>query len=236
MVIKFFDMERVTVFIDGFNFYYGLKRMKTVDSDWKKFYWLDMVELFNHFMRDTQVLQKVYYFTTPPINIQKKQKQSMLLNANLLRNRYKFEYIKGKFIEKQLTCPICQSIYTVPEEKRTDVNISVYMMGDCAKNKSDTLILVTADSDLLPTIKYINRNHPDKKVRVFFPPLGFSNDINNYIKGNKGKVVRLEHNKGKFLNSIMPDTVTIDGKTCSIPPHMESITIWNGASGAIANL
>jgi len=206
-------MERVTVYIDGFNFYYGLKRMKGIDNDWQKFYWLDIVELFNHFMRKTQVLQKVFYFTTPPINIQKRQRQSALLNANILRNGSKFEYVKGKFIEKQLICPICQSTYTVPEEKRTDVNISVYMMGDCAKNKMDTLILVTADSDLLPTIKYINKNHPDKKVRVFFPPEGFSNDINNYVKRNKGKVVRLEHNKGKFMSSVMPETVTKDGFT-----------------------
>ena len=30
-------MERVTVYVDGFNFYYGLKRIKAVDSDWKQF-------------------------------------------------------------------------------------------------------------------------------------------------------------------------------------------------------
>jgi len=156
-------------------------------------------------------------FTTPPLNVQKKQKQSLLLNANILRNGSRFEYVKGKFVEKQIICPYCETAYSVPEEKRTDVNISVYMMGDCAKNNADALILATADSDLLPTLKYIKENHPDKKVRVFFPPLGFSNDINNYMKRNREKVVRLEHNKGKFLNSVMPDVVVSDGRTCAIP-------------------
>ena len=29
--------ERVIVYVDGFNFYYGLRK------SWKKYYWLDMV-------------------------------------------------------------------------------------------------------------------------------------------------------------------------------------------------
>lgn len=38
--------QRVIVYIDGFNFYFGLKS----NAKWKKYYWLDIVKLFEMFM------------------------------------------------------------------------------------------------------------------------------------------------------------------------------------------
>ena len=40
------DKKRVTFYVDGFNFYYGLKRKKQVDRSWQRFYWIDVVKLF----------------------------------------------------------------------------------------------------------------------------------------------------------------------------------------------
>jgi hypothetical protein len=37
------------------------------------------------------------------------------------------------------------------------------------------------------------------------------------MKSNKGKVIMLERSKGKFVASIMPDVVTVNGKTSAIP-------------------
>ena len=42
--------QRVIVYIDGFNFYYGLRS----DRRWKKYYWLDFVKLFEMFMKPNQ--------------------------------------------------------------------------------------------------------------------------------------------------------------------------------------
>jgi len=208
-------MERVSVYVDGFNFYYGLRRMKAVDGDWKRFYWIDFVKFFDHFKINGQIVEKVYYFTTPPLNIMKRNRQKMLFLANSLINGARFEVIEGKFFEKTLTCPVCHSRYATPEEKRTDVNICARMMRDCAFDNADTLILVSADSDLVPPLELIRRDYPAKKIRVFFPPKGFSNDLNNFMRG---KVLKLQKHKIKFSNSIMPDAVAKDGKTYSIPP------------------
>jgi len=210
-------MERVTVYVDGFNFYYGLKRMKAVDNDWKKFYWIDFVKFFDHFLDRNQVLQKVVYFTTPPQNMQKSNRQGMLFLANKLLNGSRFEVIEGKFHDKEFICPICNSIYTRPEEKRTDVNISVQMMRDCAQNKTDVLILVSADSDLLPPLELITKDNPEKKIKIFFPPKGFSYDLNYFMKVNKRKVTLLKKHKVRFNNSIMPNIVTKDGISYTIP-------------------
>ena len=210
-------MERVNFYVDGFNFYYGLKRLKAADSDWQKFYWLDFVKLFSHFIGDNQVLQKVYYFTAPPLKVSKSNRQGLLLDANKAINGNKFEVVKGQFYEKQHLCPVCNTTYLKPEEKRTDVNISVRMMGDCSLNKVDTLVLVCADSDLVPPLQFIRDNHPDKKIRVYFPPDNYSGALRDFMRTNKGNVVRLEKSKVKFNNSIMPDTVTKDGVSYIIP-------------------
>jgi uncharacterized LabA/DUF88 family protein len=210
-------MERVNFYIDGFNFYYGIKRLKERDPDWKLFYWLDLVKLFEHFIGENQVLQKVYYFTASPLREQKKQRQNIFLRANKLLNGNRFEVVKGKFYEKNIDCPLCKGYFVRPEEKRTDVNISVRMMGDCALDNADTLVLVCADSDLVPPLQFIKEHYPDKKIKVYFPPDNFSSDLYNFIKNNKGKVVKLENSKGRFSHSIMPDVVSKDGQTVTIP-------------------
>jgi len=211
-------MERVNFYVDGFNFYYGLKRLKAIDADWQKFYWLDFVKLFGLFLGSNQMLQKVYYFTAPPLSIRKSNRQGLLFDANKALNGSRFEVVKGMFYEKETICPVCNAKYTKPEEKRTDVNISVQMMGDCSLCSVDTLVLVCADSDLVPPLQFIKKYHPEKKIKVYFPPDNFSGALRDFMRANKGKVVRLEKSKVKFFNSIMPDTVTKAGTTYTIPP------------------
>lgn len=63
--------KRVTFYIDGFNFYFGLKRTKRIDPAWKRFYWIDMVKLCESFLGTGQVLEKVIYFTASPLSPQK---------------------------------------------------------------------------------------------------------------------------------------------------------------------
>lgn len=212
-------MKRVTVYIDGFNFYYALKRTKKIDPDWQKFYWIDFVKLFSYFLGPDQELQKVVYFTASPLSPHKSSRQSALLNANKFINDGKFEVIRGKYFSKQINCPNCQFAIDKPEEKRTDVNISVQLIGDCALDKTDILILVTADSDLVPPIEFIQKYYSEKKLKVYFPPNSFCNDLRDNINLNKGKIILLKDNKGKFFQSIMPDIVyNVDGSnSISIP-------------------
>ena len=212
-------MERVTVYIDGLNFYYGLKRAKAIDPDWKKCYWIDFVKLFELFLGNNQILHKVIYFTTPPNSIKKSNRQRLLLSANQLINGDRFELVKGKFLEKTVTCPQCHSTYKIPEEKHTDVNISIRMMRDCARNLTDVLVLVSADNDLTTPLKLIKTDFPEKRIKLYFPPANFSNNMNHLMLSLKEKqAVILEKNKPKFFKSIMPDTVTNNGKSFSIPP------------------
>ena len=213
------DMKRVTVYVDGFNFYYGLKRKKRVDRSWKRFYWLDVVTFFEQFLGPDQELAKVIYFTASPLDPVKNSRQSAFINANFILHPDKFEIVRGKYINKTIVCPHCHLAINRPEEKKTDVNLSVRMMGDCLMDQTDVVILVSADSDLIPPIDFIFNNFPNKKVKVYFPPANYSFDINGYMKAHKSSVVHLESNVVKFNNAIMPDTVTVGAKSYTIPDY-----------------
>ena len=94
-----------------------------------------------------------------------------------------------------------------PEEKKTDVNISVRMLEDCINSKTDTLVLVSADSDLIPPLESINRNFPKKIIKVYFPPFRYSRDIKDFLYAQRKKPVLLEKNINRFEKAIMPDSV-----------------------------
>ena len=44
--------QKVIVYVDGFNFYYGLKK----DKRWRQYYWLDMVRFFELGLKENQEL------------------------------------------------------------------------------------------------------------------------------------------------------------------------------------
>ncbi len=209
--------KRVTFYIDGFNFYFGLKRAKKNDVLWNNLYWIDIVKLCESFLGEGQILEKVIYFTASPLNPQKNSRQSAFLNANKLINGDRFEIVRGKYLDKQILCPYCKGSISRPEEKKTDVNISVRMIEDCVMNATDVVALVSADSDLVPPIEFIQRRFPNIGIKVYFPPTNYSNDIKDNLIHHRSKPVLMLKNLRRFTSAKMPDIVTLNGKTYTIP-------------------
>lgn len=210
-------MDRVTFYIDGFNFYYGLSTSAKTNPVWKKYYWIDLVKLFESFLGENQILEKVIYFTASPIDPEKSSRQSSFLNANKLINGDRFEIIRGKYISKPIICEYCHNTFMRPEEKKTDVNISVRMIEDCINNKTDNIIMVSADSDLIPPLLSINKLFPEKSIKVYFPPSRYSRDIKDFLYSLRKKPTLLEKNINRFEESVMPDVVEKEGKKYTIP-------------------
>ncbi len=175
-------MKRVNFYFDGFNFYNGLKDKVELVPHWKNYYWLDLVKFCNEFLSVEHTLNKVKYFTAPPSDNDKRSRQSAFFSANKLLNPDIIEIINGKYQNKDIKCKKCNNIFTGQEEKRTDVNIAVSMLMDCVLDNADILILISADSDQIPTIQTIKANFPLKKVKVYFPPERSSTDILNISK------------------------------------------------------
>lgn len=210
-------MKRVTFYIDGFNFYFGLKRSKKGDPTWSDFYWIDMVKLCQSFLGENQKLERVIYFTASPLNPAKNSRQSAFLNANRLINGSKFEIVRGKYLDKHIVCPYCNADIPRPEEKKTDVNISVRMIADCVKDLTDTIALVSADSDLLPPIEFIQRCYPDKSIKVYFPPSNYSTDLKDNLIHHRSKPILMINNKHRFERAKMDDVVSDGNRQYSIP-------------------
>lgn len=208
---------QVTFYIDGFNFYFGLKRSRNISEEWGKYYWIDIVKLCESFLGEGQVLKKVIYFTASPLSPQRNSRQSAFLNANKLINGEKFEIVRGKYLEKHITCPYCKGDIIRPEEKKTDVNISVRMIADCISKKTDKIALVSADSDLIPPLEFIQQMYPQIGIKVYFPPSNYSNDLRDNMLHHRSKPVLMLQNLYRFQKAIMPDVVEKDGKKYTIP-------------------
>ena len=211
------NKKRVTFYIDGFNFYYGIRRSKYADEVWRKCYWIDMVRLCESFLGEGQELTKVVYFTASPLNPDKSSRQSAFLNANKLINGDRFEIVRGKYLEKHIICPYCKGDISRPEEKKTDVNISIRMIEDCLIGATDTIALVSADSDLVPPLELIQKRYPNIAIKVYFPPSNYSNDLKDNLLHHRRRPVEMKKNLPRFLNAIMPDIVEKDGKRYTIP-------------------
>jgi hypothetical protein len=73
-------MNRVMVYVDGFNLYFGLR-----SKGWRKYYWLDLNALSTALMKPDQTLAGVNYFTSrirnTGDNVPDMQRQSVYLEA-----------------------------------------------------------------------------------------------------------------------------------------------------------
>lgn len=167
--------ERVAVFVDGFNFYRGMREMK-----WKKYYWLDMVRLFEQFMLPGQRLVAVNYFSARPhansrVYGEKRKRQRKFFLANAKNDR--FHLFLGNYVRKTAICRACGAENFTFEEKKTDVRIATEMVIGCVRDTYDVGILVSADSDLVPPVEFL-RFHPHRKrIGIFFPPKRYSTEL-----------------------------------------------------------
>jgi uncharacterized LabA/DUF88 family protein len=206
--------QRIIVYVDGFNFYNGLK----ATSGWKRYYWIDMVKLFESFMRPNQQLVCVKYFSARSQG-SKASRQDAFFQANM--ENPKFRLILGRYQEKKIPVTYNGSTIFVAtnEEKETDVRIATQIVWDIHKEACDASIIVSADSDMIPAIEIAQEaNHP---VFVYFPPSRYSSEIASMGIGQPTILKRYE---ARFRQAVMPDVVHIkrDGFSLSIPEQWKN--------------
>lgn len=159
--------SRVIVYIDGFNLYYGVLKFS-------KEKWLNIERLFV-ILRPHDTIQKIRYFTALSSS-GKSSDQLAYLQAietlplvNVVLGRYKNKSVKCHVAPPLCALPSKDRIFSIPEEKRTDVNIAVSMLDDAYQNLCDHLIVVSGDSDLVPAVNMVKTRFPTKTVTVYVP-------------------------------------------------------------------
>jgi len=157
-------MERVIVYIDGFNLYFGMK-----EKGWGRYLWLDLPALARRLLKTGQDLAGVKYFTARVRDDKGKvARQTTFLQA--LDTRGGLDIFYGRYQKKEKECRSCGHQWTEFEEKMTDVRMSTEVLRDAFNDHFDTAILVTADADMLPPIEVVKSEFPAKRIVLAFPP------------------------------------------------------------------
>lgn len=206
-------MQRVSVYVDGFNLYHGLRA-----SGLKQFYWLDLRRMSKRLLSGNQTLARVRYFTsrlrTTPGNQGKRERQNTYLEA--LGTLPDMEIHFGHFTSKEARCRTCGATWTTYEEKMTDVNVAVELLGDAQDDTFDTAIIVSGDSDLSGPVRAVRQKYPGKRVVIAFPPRRHSVALRNVATG------AFTIGRDVFRDSQFPEQVAKpDGYMLTRPPSWQ---------------
>ena len=150
-----------------------------------------------------------------------RQNRLMEVNKKLNKNIFKIHY--GKYQEKMIKClATCKEQFRTFEKKETDVNIAVKLIEDCVFGNGNKIVLISADSDLIPPIRFIYdyclKNSVAKDVLILFPPMHYSSALENF----KYKAIQMGKYQGRFKKSVLPKTLKFkDSSTYTIPTNWD---------------
>jgi uncharacterized LabA/DUF88 family protein len=122
--------------------------------------------------------------------------------------------ILGQFKQKIRGCPKCFSQYTGHEEKETDVNIALTLIDLAYQDAYDRAILITNDSDQVPSIRKVLERFPNKKITILIPP--HTRECNELIQVASSKAKITTDRLGACL---LPETVSDASGHVSEVPH-----------------
>ena len=198
-------MARIGFFIDGFNVYHSL-----IDGRLSKYKWLDYSKLASLFVRSSDEISEIFYFTAYTTWDQAKVARHKLY-VQALRSKG-IKVVLGEFKRKDKKCRKCKQIYQTFEEKKSDVNIAIKLFEGAIKDLYDIAVIISGDSDLTPAIDAVKTTFPDKQVYLVVP-------VGRRAESLKTTVDFAMKMKEKHLRSSQfPDTVDLGGgKTISKP-------------------
>lgn len=163
---------RTSLYVDGFNFYYGCFRMqrhRCVPAD----KWLDWRSLGSHLIGENDTLHRIHYFTA---NVHLSHSDP---DQNLRQELYfrAIDTIPGLVLHKGKHIRVSRSgelIFPKPsdmnwpigvrvtvqtfEEKGSDVNLAVQLLDDAWSGDIQRAIVISNDTDLIAAIRSARRH------------------------------------------------------------------------------
>jgi len=161
-------MKRVSIFIDGNNFYHSLKK---VYGDSKNFIEFNF-DKFAKFLANEREIVDVFYYNAP---------LDRTRNVNKYKSQQKF-FERIKKVPK-LSLRLCKLVkrkikktgdfyYTIKED---DIHMAVDMVEGAFDDRFDVAILVSGDGDFVPAVKAVQRKK--KKVENICFKKSFSSNL-----------------------------------------------------------
>jgi uncharacterized LabA/DUF88 family protein len=160
--------KRSIIYIDGFNFYYGLLHER---PDHK---WLNYCRLAELLRPDDDILRVNLFTALVDADLhmsEKRDRQKRLFHA--LGTQPKLELVYGKFASREREC----LVYSCPhrrkfwalEEKQTDVNMAISMIRDASTIRPQVMVLITGDIDLVPALNEVKRLNRSTHLVIYVP-------------------------------------------------------------------
>jgi uncharacterized LabA/DUF88 family protein len=159
-------MARVSVFIDGFNLYYGLRKTP--------YKWLDLHSLCTGLVSNEDTVVAIKYFTarvrgTPdqPDAPVRQQVYLRALDSLPLVEIYFGRFSKQhKFMPLRFPPPRTVEVIKV-EEKGSDVALATHMVAHAFRDVFDIAAMISNDSDLCPPMEMVQSL--GKPVHIYNP-------------------------------------------------------------------
>jgi len=161
-------VERVSIYIDGANFVYGMKFLNPKYSD----YHFDFESFIKKIVGKNDLIDIFYYNASlkQAINPRRFKEQQKLLAR--LRKITKFKVVLCK--RQKRFNKDDEEYYAI---KRDDINLALDVLNDAWENKYDKVILFSGEGDFAPLLKYVKNKN--KKVEVIsFGELASRNLLN----------------------------------------------------------
>jgi uncharacterized LabA/DUF88 family protein len=161
---------RTSVYFDAFNFYFGAVK----GTPYK---WLDLGKLCTLLLPKNQITA-IKYFTArvrpQPHDPDQPLRQQIYWRA--LRTIPNLSIYEGHFLIHTVSMPLAAPTSAGPrfvpvvkvEEKGSDVNLATQFLCDAFRDKFDTAVLVTGDSDLIGPLRVV-KEEIGKPVGVINP-------------------------------------------------------------------
>jgi len=202
-------VSRVRVYIDGFNLYHAIAALK--DPTLK---WLNYRLLSESLLRDGEILDEVNFFTAILRWDQEKQRR----HTNFLAacRAVGVRVHEAKFKRSRKNCVTFNRECNFYEEKQTDVAIAIKVVSDAMRGDFDRAILMTADSDQIPTARFV-AELPDRQLSLVFPPgrKAMARELSAIVQD------RRELTMGHLMTCRLPRTVTdAAGRTVATMPAL----------------
>jgi uncharacterized LabA/DUF88 family protein len=187
------------MYIDGFNLYHSIDEIGN-----PKLKWINFWRLSESFIRNGEILTKVSFFTAVlRWNLEKQQRHRNFIAACEAVN---VTVVESTFKKTKRYCRQFDRRCRFDEEKQTDVSFALSVTRDAYEDVFDRAILLTADSDQVPTSRLLRERFPGKQVTLVAPPgrLSQARDLGSIIQD------RHELKPGRMLTCMLPRDVLDD--------------------------
>ncbi|MBA2921082.1 NYN domain-containing protein [Sphingomonas sp. MAH-20] len=210
--------KKVCVYIDGFNLYHAVAEMND-----PRLKWLNFRSLAESFLKPKEILEDVYFFTA--VLTWDREKQKRHRNFMAAQEAVGVTIVESNFRKTPKFCHVMNQHCKRFEEKQTDVAIATTLMADAIRRRVNRAILVTADSDQVPLVKWLHQLFPEIHVTLSAPP------GRGQMARELGNVVddRVPLKPGRLYAHQLPRTVLKNGATVARMPALYQQQIDGGA-------